>query len=908
MKPTRPLTRRLRHLVPLLALGGPLVARAAPEPTGPEVRLTLPELGRTVRRQKTWDAERGVGGTTNRDERGGALTDDEVDRLQAEEARTRHERFGALDPGFAAEFLAARPDELLPVLAVAPLADAALPSRPGLDDERRSSLERIHARRADHRRAVGRAADGPRLALEAAVVDLGGRIDERGSGGPFVIAALPAAQILELARRPEAASIYRGGQVLIEDLINSTCAMGADAVQALNVTGNGVNVAVVEPSEVDGNLSCINLVGSQNNSGVANHPTWVAGVIASTLAAQTGVAPGANLFSGATNGGSMASMIDWALVQGVDVVNMSFTSTQTGTIQGDDVQVDFYVRNMATTIAKSAGNIGSAANPGSCFQTNNVTSPGIGFNAITVGNMTDGNACLPANFSISAGSCFLNPQSPHGDREKPEVVAPGIGIVTINSGAANSCNTSAPVNGTSFSTPHVAGAAALLIERLPVLAFWPETIKALLMATAWYDVDNVVGLSDRDGAGGIDVSGADEALTQGRFTGEPWKKSTFDADGRHIVADFFVPAETQRLKVALVWSTYGDTGQTAPTNDIDLFVERYDTVVGSSARFDNSYEVVDLTNPEPGPYRIVAQLVSGTLKKDKDAQEYGAVAWGLVNPCLDFGGDPDGDGLCSDVDNCDHTNNLDQADQDGDSVGDACDNCVEIKNTNQANQDGDALGDACDGDQDGDGCDNDDDNDPTSATQIVGHWFSFSCNPAQGTSYGDAGADSDHDGLLDCALKETDNDHDGLPDDQDTCPTVYDPENGGLGCSEFVDCPVTVWWDVCLVGNCNDFLIDLVSAINPDPTVYERFAIDGRTLVLALPADTTPLAAAEAFLGAEHGVLKITDQRGRLISIIAAFDARNLELGDLSRGNALRITPLGEGRGLQIEAGEVAFR
>jgi hypothetical protein len=43
--------------------------------------------------------------------------------------------------------------------------------------------------------------------------------------------------------------------------------------------------------------------------------------------------------------------------------------------------------------------------------------------------------------------------------------------------------------------------------------------------------------------------------------------------------------------------------------------------------------------------------------------------------CRDLGGDPDGDGICNDLDNCKNLANPDQADSDGDGVGDACDNC-----------------------------------------------------------------------------------------------------------------------------------------------------------------------------------------------------------------------------------------
>ena len=82
--------------------------------------------------------------------------------------------------------------------------------------------------------------------------------------------------------------------------------------------------------------------------------------------------------------------------------------------------------------------------------------------------------------------------------------------------------------------------------------------------------------------------------------------------------------------------------------------------------------------------------------------------------------DPDGDGICAGVDNCDEVANEDQADGDEDDVGDACDpcpadpeddadadgicsdedNCPEVANPDQEDGDGNGTGDAC---QDGPG-------------------------------------------------------------------------------------------------------------------------------------------------------------------------------------------------------------
>jgi hypothetical protein len=60
------------------------------------------------------------------------------------------------------------------------------------------------------------------------------------------------------------------------------------------------------------------------------------------------------------------------------------------------------------------------------------------------------------------------------------------------------------------------------------------------------------------------------------------------------------------------------------------------------------------------------------------------------------GGDPDGDGVPTPIDNCPAAANPDQSDVDSDGLGDDCDNCPLVANPSQADADGDGIGDFCD--------------------------------------------------------------------------------------------------------------------------------------------------------------------------------------------------------------------
>ena len=262
--------------------------------------------------------------------------------------------------------------------------------------------------------------------------------------------------------------------------------IGAPQVwQQVGVTGKGIKIAILDSGidylhpDLGGGigpgfkvLGGFDFVNSDSDPMDDNgHGTHVAGIAAANGQIK-GVAPDASLLAvkvlnmwGDGVDSDIISGIEWAVTNGANIINLSLG----GIGDPDDPlsQAVDQATQAGVLVVAAAGNIGGY---------NTIGSPAAARTAIAVGADDSGEQMA---FFSSRGP------APSTYQIKPEVVAPGVGIYsTVPSGG---CMYSDPsgyliLDGTSMASPHVAGAAALLLEEHP--QWTPRQLKLVLMERA----------------------------------------------------------------------------------------------------------------------------------------------------------------------------------------------------------------------------------------------------------------------------------------------------------------------------------------------------------------------------------------------------------------------------------------
>ena len=566
--------------------------------------------------------------------------EEDVSALLAAEARAHQTRYGKLQPALYERLQSLDDEETLPVaiwVAASPGQDLAEQQATAFAvlaaryPEVREVMERFGKPMDVSDPALRQRVESEYLALladqtEARTQPLVTELGRRGvtiatyAGMPSFTAVLPKRVILELARRPDVSAIYLIETKEQPTLDSAVPTSLAPFVWDRGYNGNGVTIAILEHGNVDPNNSFLHLspVRRDADNGVQNHTTWVASDAASFHDTYRGVAPGATILSAGENGqqADAVTALQWAFDQGAQVVNFSAVFEEDNNVNWLDRAFDYWARQRFRAIVSAAGNSGGS-----------IGSPAKAWSVITVGAADDNNNPDWSDDQMWPDSAYVNPISPHNDREKPEVTTVGANIVSLGIGDA----VPPPSSGTSHAAPQVAGLIALLIDRNAALSSWPEATKAIIMASATHNITGptiiVRNQGDlRDGAGAINAALADTVAQTRNFsdvdpcTVSCWWGHYIDNSSFPVGTDLertFYAKRGDLIRVAIAWWAHADT----PGNnysfdrldtDLDLRIKdpnnQYIANV-SSLSWDNNYEMVEFVASQTGEHKITVRKV-----------------------------------------------------------------------------------------------------------------------------------------------------------------------------------------------------------------------------------------------------------------------------------------------------------
>jgi len=230
-----------------------------------------------------------------------------------------------------------------------------------------------------------------------------------------------------------------------------------------------------------------------------------------------GVAPDASILaykvldqSGSGSFSTVIEGIQQAVTDGANVISMSL-GAYCGTYSSDCGPTDAVSQAVDSATAAGVVVVIAAGNSGPGVST--IGSPGVAQTAITVAASCK-TADIGSNSYCSGPIASFSSRGPvvfNGtDYQKPDVAAPGVNICAArwdsSFSTATTCfdNNHIRISGTSMATPHVAGAAALILQAHP--GSTPDQVKQLLKGSA---TNLGSGLTYNDqGAGQISVSAA----------------------------------------------------------------------------------------------------------------------------------------------------------------------------------------------------------------------------------------------------------------------------------------------------------------------------------------------------------------------------------------------------------------
>ncbi len=299
------------------------------------------------------------------------------------------------------------------------------------------------------------------------------------------------------------------------------------------------------------------------------HGTHVAGIAAGNADTATdttervsGVAPRAYLGNyralavedavSGSNGtaAELVAAIEAAVADGMDVINLSLGEAE--------IEPSRDIVALALDAAAAAGVVPVvvAGNEVGSYGRGSIFSPGTSERAITVGALD-----LPKTGPPTAADFSSVGPSPLSLRLKPDVAAPGVGVLSASPG--DGWTTS---SGSSMAGPHVAGIAALLVQRHP--DWTPQQVKEAIVGSA--TPVRAARAPTRVGTGLVNATAADEPFVGATPTSLSFGLVTVGSDATRqlVLSDLGDGAGPWSLRLDIVSKPVGATVAAPTTVDV----------------------------------------------------------------------------------------------------------------------------------------------------------------------------------------------------------------------------------------------------------------------------------------------------------------------------------------------------
>jgi hypothetical protein len=454
---------------------------------------------------------------------------------------------------------------------------------------------------------------------------------------PLIHARIPAGLAKEISSWPSVDRMY-GQEGQSQSQMNVVSAeLGTHTIHHdLGIDGTGIKLAQLEAGDLlsrgvrVSHPDIPNVVNDLTYAcgQISDHSNGVAGIMIGKSSLYESIAPGAALWAGgscAATDPEMEEEGNAALAWGVDAFNLSYGRPEVS--WSHPRYWDSVVLNNWRSVVVSAGNYSTVVDPNAppgtgayvCDITvqGPIVHTGLAYNVITVGGYDDLNTTYMDGV-IDPCESWRNPPSPHGDREKPEVVAPSVNIMAPNAtGYGNH-------TGTSFAAPITTGVVGLLIQAAPYLRVNPEPVKAILMATAVHNIEGDSRLSSQDGAGGIvPLQAMNAAKGIQSYTGATYYACS--APYETVLQTRFLRA-AQKTRAAITWDNNPGYPyyETQPSADLDLAILGANNIyLAGSSSWDNNSEIVEFQAPVDGTYTMVVHK----YRCDMDPRYLGWAWW-----------------------------------------------------------------------------------------------------------------------------------------------------------------------------------------------------------------------------------------------------------------------------------------